>query len=967
MTRSCSASLTCGIIKMLLLITLLFFLVGFAVSDLAVGIFVSDWSPQVVIVGAGVTGLTAADEVLARGAHRVILIEKNSEIGGNALQSVSGVSIHGTAAQARIGANDSAAAQLDDLLRVGGESTRLEMAHALTNAAPEISQHLSHINVDTSVVSRSGGSNKARTHRSAPPPPGYPAVTFGWSVVHGTLAAIKRAGAAGRHPRLTIVTDAEVTSLIEGHDGVVGAVYTHQGRSVRALGPVIIATGGFAANKAMVGAVRQDLAMMGTVATVGTDGSGLRLAEAVGADLVDLDKIATTPTAFSESQGAGQSMTVAPTLMRTIGGVLVNKRGRRFVNEDSRPSRIAQAVADNTVDDKAYLIVNEAAVAKYQKPALAFYLTMDHLRMYSDARQFCLEENVDCDGLIKTLHGYGASDPFGREAPVLISPSDVLYVGIVTPAVMATLGGIRVDPTGAVLTKELQPIPGLFAAGGAAAGPHGAEAVAGDILAAAIVFAKRAARAATAPTPIGCGLDAALAEIDAVLPGVMTTNETVLERHSTGQDPHPPVTPDAVAKPADTSQLAFIVRTLYRHRVPIVAYGAGSSLEAHVTPVNGGVSIDMSSFTDIDIDVAESVLRAGAGVLKRDLQEALEGTGLMFPVDPASNPTVGGMCATGASGTLAVRHGTMRELVVTMQVVMPNGDIIETGKVVKKSAAGYDLTHIMIGSEGTMGIITAATIRLVPAPRVTLSGVTYLESLTECGIVVQAVLREGINVARIEIVNSYSMAAVAALTGLDLLHQPGLFIEIHGSTEDEAASIARDVAAVIHREANGTAFNYTADPDERRELWAGRDKAYWANLSTRSDEREEGKRVKLVVTDTVVPVGKLSSTIEATERDFETSFLPCLVAGHAGDGNYHIMMPIDVDNATEVDEAARMTWRNVQRAIRVGGSCSGEHGVGLGKSKYLVQERGHAAVQTMRAIRRAVDPLELMNPGKIFM
>jgi D-lactate dehydrogenase (cytochrome) len=437
---------------------------------------------------------------------------------------------------------------------------------------------------------------------------------------------------------------------------------------------------------------------------------------------------------------------------------------------------------------------------------------------------------------------------------------------------------------------------------------------------------------------------------------VLTGND-VLRQHGTDESWHPPATPDAVVLPHSTEEAARIVRACRDHKVPLVPFGAGTSLEGHVAALQGGISVDMREMDEIlRLSVPDMDVTVQAGVTRRQLDDKLRPEGVFFSVDPGADATVGGMVATGASGTTSVRYGTMRENVLSLTVVSANGEIVKTRSRARKSSAGYDLTHLMIGSEGTLGLITEATLRLQPTPEaMTAASCAFgtLDGAVDCVI---EVLVNGIPIARIELLDDVQIDAVNRHADLHLPVAPTLFLEFHG-TPSEVEAQAGDVREIA--EGHGARdFQWAADESERRALWRARHRAYDAARALRPGAQG-------FTTDACVPISTLAGCISETKRDLDESGLIAPIVGHVGDGNFHLAILVDPDDPDELRKAVELNERLVRRAIDLGGTCTGEHGVGYGKSAFLELELGAPAIEMMRAIKRALDPENLFNPGKI--
>ena len=440
----------------------------------------------------------------------------------------------------------------------------------------------------------------------------------------------------------------------------------------------------------------------------------------------------------------------------------------------------------------------------------------------------------------------------------------------------------------------------------------------------------------------------------------ITTIPALREQHSHGEDAHPRHLPDAVAFAETTEEVSRVVGLCDSVRVPVVPFGAGTSLEGHVTPVRGGISLDLSRMKRIlQVSTEDMDCRIEAGVTRGELNAALRDQGLFFPVDPGTaDCTIGGMCATRASGTNAVRYGTIRENVLGLTVVLADGRVIRTGGRVRKSASGYDLTRLFIGSEGTLGVITEAQLRLHGIPEAISSATCQFETLKGAVDAVISVMQAGVPVARIELLDEMQTAASIAyskLEGLGIL--PTLFFEFHGTQASvaEQSELVGDIAAAY----GGKGFAWATETERRNRLWKARHDAYWASLAMYPGHRA-------FVADTIVPISRLNEAILGAREDIGVSGLNAMIVGHVGDGNFHtvIMVPNEPDG---IERAWALDRKLVARALALGGSCSGEHGVGVGKREFLEQEHGSDALAAMRAIKTALDPNGIMNPGKIFL
>jgi D-lactate dehydrogenase (cytochrome) len=451
--------------------------------------------------------------------------------------------------------------------------------------------------------------------------------------------------------------------------------------------------------------------------------------------------------------------------------------------------------------------------------------------------------------------------------------------------------------------------------------------------------------------------DAAFAELKQLL-GVRASDAVaVREHHSHGESYHAPAAPDIVCFPTTTGEVSAIVTIAARFRVPIVPFGAGTSLEGHVHATSGGITIDLRELNRVVRVSAEDLdATVEAGVTRLQLNQALRNTGLMFPVDPGADATIGGMTATRASGTTAVRYGTMRENVLALTVVLADGRVIRAGTRARKSSAGYDLTRLFVGSEGTLGVITDVTLRLHPLPEAVSAATCAFESMQGAVETVIATIQLGVPVARIELLDETQLDAVNRYSHTDYPVAPTLFFEFHSDSERHVADQA-DTVQAIAAERGGRGFQWATRLEDRERLWRARHDALYAAVALRPGSRAW-------TTDVCVPISRLAECILQTKQDNAGAAFPICLVGHAGDGNFHLLYVLDPASRAEHDEAQRLNERMVMRALAMGGTCSGEHGVGYGKMNFLEAEHG-PALDVMRAIKSALDPNNLMNPGKI--
>ncbi|WP_416401131.1 FAD-binding oxidoreductase [Alicycliphilus denitrificans] len=437
-----------------------------------------------------------------------------------------------------------------------------------------------------------------------------------------------------------------------------------------------------------------------------------------------------------------------------------------------------------------------------------------------------------------------------------------------------------------------------------------------------------------------------------------STAQAVREQHGRDEGSIQAPPPAAVVFAESTQDVQDAMRLAAQHEVPVIAYGAGSSLEGHLLAVQGGISIDVGRMNKVlSIDADDLTVTVQPGITRKQLNEAIKDTGLFFPIDPGADASIGGMAATRASGTNAVRYGTMRENVLALEVVTANGGAIRTGTRAKKSSAGYDLTRLMVGSEGTLGIFTEVTVRLYPLPEAVSAAICSFPSIEAAVRTVIQTIQLGVPIARVELIDANSVRMVNAHSKLSLREEPMLLMEFHGS----AASVQEQAETVqgIASEFGGQAFEWASTPEERTRLWTARHNAYFAAVQSRPG-------CKAISTDTCVPISRLADCLLASVDEADASGIPYFLVGHVGDGNFHFGYLIDPAVPEERERAEQLNHRLVARALSMGGTCTGEHGVGVHKMGFLVDETGAGAVDVMRAIKRALDPKNILNPGKIF-
>jgi D-lactate dehydrogenase (cytochrome) len=431
----------------------------------------------------------------------------------------------------------------------------------------------------------------------------------------------------------------------------------------------------------------------------------------------------------------------------------------------------------------------------------------------------------------------------------------------------------------------------------------------------------------------------------------------VREHHGRDESPYAAMPPEAVVFALTTDEVAEVAALCNQHRVPLIPYGVGSSLEGNFLAVQGGIVLDLSGMNRIlAVHPEDLTVTVQAGVTRKQLNDAIRDTGLFFPIDPGADASLGGMSATRASGTNAVRYGTMRENVVNLTVVTASGNVIHTARRARKSSAGYDLTRLFVGSEGTLGIITEVTVRLYPQPEAVSAAVCNFDTVDDAVKAVIQIIQMGTPIARVELMDTNAVKAVNRFSKLELRESPLLVFEFHGTPAgvQEQAQGVQEIAA----EHNGQDFQWATLPEERSRLWAARHNAYFAGLQLRPGCRAS-------TTDVCVPISRLADCVAATNEDLAKASFPSLILGHVGDGNFHVLMLLDPDNPAEFDEAEALNGRLVERTLEMDGTCTGEHGVGLHKMQFLEQEHG-AGVEVMRAMKHALDPNNILNPGKIF-
>uniref|UniRef100_UPI003341E283 FAD-binding oxidoreductase n=1 Tax=Castellaniella defragrans TaxID=75697 RepID=UPI003341E283 len=433
--------------------------------------------------------------------------------------------------------------------------------------------------------------------------------------------------------------------------------------------------------------------------------------------------------------------------------------------------------------------------------------------------------------------------------------------------------------------------------------------------------------------------------------------QSVREHHGRDESPYPPMLPEAVVFARTIEDVAWAARHCHAHHVPLIPYGVGSSLEGHLLAVQGGISLDLSGMNRIlDIHAEDFTATVQAGVTRKQLNEALRDTGLFFPIDPGADASLGGMSATRASGTNAVRYGTMRENVMSLKVVTADGRVIETANRARKSSAGYDLTRLFVGSEGTLGIIVEVTVRLYPQPEAVSAAICNFPDLDSAVRSVIEVIQLGVPVARVEFMDAGAVRATNQYSHLDLRETPLLLFEFHGSP----ASVREQAVQVqeVARANGGMDFEWAQQPEDRNRLWTARHNAYFAGLQLRPGCRSS-------TTDVCVPISRLAECVGQTAAELDQASFPYTIVGHVGDGNFHVLMLLDPESPAEWAESEQLNHRLAERAIAMQGTCTGEHGVGLHKQRFMRAEHGQDALDVMAALKAALDPHDILNPGKV--
>ena len=449
-----------------------------------------------------------------------------------------------------------------------------------------------------------------------------------------------------------------------------------------------------------------------------------------------------------------------------------------------------------------------------------------------------------------------------------------------------------------------------------------------------------------------------IAALGALVSGRISTNDSVLDLHGRDESAFPPVKPSAVITVHSTEEVSAVLKYCNTHDIPVVAFGAGTSLEGHVLPLFGGISLDLSAMDKIlEISADDLTVRVQAGVKRMALNKKIASDGLFFSVDPGADATIGGMTSTGAAGTTTVRYGSMRENVLKLTAVLADGTIIHAGRETRKLSAGYDLTRLIVGSEGTLAIVTEITLRVFGIPEKMAAAVSRFPTLADGVQAAIAVVRSGVAIARCEFLDAQCIKNVNAHDGLDLEEAPTLLFEFHGSPRsvEEDAQVVQEIAA----EFGGTNFEWTSEEGARRKLWQARHNAYWAGISA-----HPGKRA--ISTDAAVPLSKLAEAVALTEKILSESPFPFSILGHVADGNFHAFIITDPNKPEELPAVRELTHHMTDAIIDMGGTCTGEHGIGAGKISSLEKEAGPGSIAVMASNKNALDPKGILNPGKIF-
>lgn len=448
------------------------------------------------------------------------------------------------------------------------------------------------------------------------------------------------------------------------------------------------------------------------------------------------------------------------------------------------------------------------------------------------------------------------------------------------------------------------------------------------------------------------------AEFEKAFGSQFVTSLAVREHHAQDESAYDKTLPEAVIFARSVEDVVQAVKLCNTHNIPVVAFGAGTSIEGHILPIHGGITLDLSEMNKVlSVDDQDFTVTVEPGVLRHQLNDEIRHTGLYFPIDPGANASIGGMVSTRASGTTAVKYGTMRENVLSLKVVTADGELIRTSSRAAKSSAGYDLTRLFIGSEGTLGIVVEITLKVYPIPEEIIAAVCAFPSLEDAVNCTVMVRQSGTNIGRVEFLDANAIRAVNQYSHLNLKELPTLFFEFHGSSTgiQEQIELIKELA----QECGGADFEWATKTEERNRLWTARHNAYFASLQLRPNSRS-------ITTDVCVPISSLAQCVSETAEDLKSIDFPWTVLGHVGDGNFHVLMMIDPHNDAEREQAEALNHRLVQRAIAMDGTCTGEHGIGIHKMEFLKEELGLPVIDMMRRVKKAFDPKNILNPGKIF-
>ncbi len=451
--------------------------------------------------------------------------------------------------------------------------------------------------------------------------------------------------------------------------------------------------------------------------------------------------------------------------------------------------------------------------------------------------------------------------------------------------------------------------------------------------------------------------EAMIAELKLAFGERFSMANAVRDHHGKDESPYPSMLPDAVIFAESTQEVVHVVQLCNTYKIPLIPYGAGSSLEGHILAIEGGITIDMTGMNKIiSLNAEDLTVSVQPGLTRKQLNEQIRDTGLFFPIDPGADASLGGMAATRASGTNAVRYGTMRENVVSLTVVTALGKVVRTARRARKSSAGYDLTRIFVGSEGTLGIITEVTVKLYPQPEAVSAAVCNFPTVHDAVQCVIQTIQLGVPVARVELLDTSAVMASNRYSKLTLRETPLLLFEFHGSVAGvkEQAETVQELA----RDCGGLDFEWAERPEDRNRLWTARHNAYFAGLQLRPG-------CKASTTDVCVPISRLAECIDAATKELAAASFPSTIVGHVGDGNFHVLMLVDPDSEAEWAESEQINHRLVRQAIQADGTCTGEHGIGLHKMQFMAEEHGEDALDLMRALKHAFDPNNILNPGKV--